>query len=319
MNTRTSPPATYQAEPLREGTEQRHPKWLIAAIMIATAVAFVLIVGRQEISRWHFASAKNAIEDARYADAVVAANKGLKWNPDYAELIAIRATAHFKQDDFEACLVDYDQMIELAAKDGVTNQADIGPKALKANTLQRLDRFEEAILLLSEIVAFREDQFQQREDAESMAELAMALNNRSYIEAQAHVVGVEGIDIAKTLEDIQHAVTLLRNPEDPVVLDTLGYVQLINGLSEEALETLVKAVRLTELGNQRFREQLTNQMQQVVDQRPFYEAFEQLDQQYSIILYHRGEAHDAVGNEKEATADKIRAKELGYSRENGVW
>lgn len=318
MNSSQTTPTTYQSEPIEPANIKQPPGWLMPAIFGLSFLAFVLLIGRQEISRWHYASAKNAIEDQRYDDAIEAANNGLRWNPEYVELIAMRATAHMEKEDYEACLSDYDRMMELAAADEIVNERDIAPKAAKAGVLQRMDRFEDAIVIWNELVDYRRDEYQQRDDVESIDAYAMALNNRAYIEAQAHAVGVENIDVARALTDIENALAM-RDPNNPVMLDTLGYLQLINGQNEEALTTMIRAVELTNLENRRFRDDLMKAMQQVVDQRPIQAALKQLDQQYSILLHHRGEAYRAVGDEEKAQRDIEEANRLGYSREEGIW
>ena len=318
MNSSPTSPTTYQSEPIEPASIKQPPGWLMPAIFGLSILAFILLVGRQEISRWHYASAKNAIEDHRYDDAIEAANNGLRWNPEYVELIAMRAAARMEKQDFEACLSDYDRMMELAAADEIVNERDIAPKAAKAGVLQRMDRFADAIAILNEIVDYRRDEYQQRDDVESTRAYAMSLNNRAYIEAQAHTVGVDNIDVARALSDIETALTM-RDANDPVMLDTLGYLQLLNGRNEEALATMIRAVELTALENRRYRDDLMKAMQQVVDQRPIQAALKQLDEQYSIILHHRGEAYLAMDEEDKGQKDIEEAKRLGYNQEEGIW
>jgi predicted negative regulator of RcsB-dependent stress response len=60
-------------------------------------------------------------------------------------------------------------------------------------------------------------------------------------------------------------------------------------------------------------------MQQATDQRPYEAELKRLDEQHAVILHHRGEAYQAVGDEEQAQADFSKAKELGYNPEAGVW
>jgi tetratricopeptide (TPR) repeat protein len=282
-------------------------------------VAFVLLVGGKEVSRWYVAAAKNAILEQRFDDAVIAADTGLRWNPEYAELLKIRAVANWEKKEFELCLSDYDRLSEIAAKDEEVNEADMDPLAAKANVLQRMNRIGEAIACWDRIVEFRREQRRLRDDYESEQAYAMSLNNRAYMEAQAYVLGDKDLDIKKSLSDIQTAIELQKGETDPVVIDTLGYLLLLNGEHEQALQQLDLAVKLTSEENRIRRKEYQQMKQRVVDQRPYDEALEQLDEQYSVILHHRGEAFAAVGEQDKAKADIDEAKRLGFNQEEGVW
>ena len=43
------------------------------------------------------------------------------------------------------------------------------------------------------------------------------------------------------------------------------------------------------------------------------------DQQFSVILHHRGEAYAALGEEEKADADIAKAIELGFNPDEGIW
>jgi len=294
------------------------PKWWLASVILGGLFAFLLVIGRAEISRWYFASAQNALDDHLYDDAVTAANDGLSWDPDYTKLVSIRATANSKLGKFDEAIADYDQIIELASKDDPFGDLVLGAKAAKASTLQQLNRYDDAIEILSEIVRFREEDYRMRNDSNSQYQYAMALNNRAYIEAQAHVSGTDNIDIELALADIEKA-TDLRGEHDPVMIDTLGYLQLLNEKHEEAFYFLDQATKMTEESNVLLKEQVQEKMQQAIDQRPYEDFLRGLDEQLSVILHHRGEAQRALGNEEEAKADIDRALELGFNPEEGIW
>ena len=318
MNSSSSSPQTYQAEPASPGKPGRFPVWLISLVFVGTLIGFLLVTGRSEISRWHFAAARNAIEDARYEDAITSVEKGLKWNPESMGLVRIRAMANLELENFEACLEDYDLLIEHAEQDGETNESDMAPRMAKAAVLQKIDRYPEVIELCDEVVEFRREQYQLRNDSESQYEYATSLNNRAYFEAQAWVIDKDSVDIRESLGDIRLAVKL-RIKEDPILIDTLGYLLLLNGDAEEALTELNKAVELTRNENAIRRKRIVREMQRVVDQRPYQELLESVDENLAVILHHRGEALIATGSEEEGKADIEEAVGLGYDREAGVW
>ena len=294
------------------------PKWFIPSIFIGGMVAFLFLVGRAEISRWYFASARNAIVDHRYEDAIEAADNGLKWDPDYVELISLRGIANANLTNFEAAIADQDQIIEIASKDDPYSEQVFNAKTSKAGSLQRMNQFTAAIDIWNEVVTFREDQYRLRNDTKSMRLFSLALNNRAYTEAQAHIAGNDGIDIELALKDIEKAVDL-RGDNDPILLDTLGYLKLLNGQNEDAFYLLDMAVKLTKEYCQSRQAAIRREMKQVVDQRYLEDELRQLDEHYAIILHHRGEAYRAIGEEEKAEADIDEAVNLGFSKENGVW
>lgn len=308
----------YQAAP-HQPAPTRRPMWFISLMFLGALIAFVLVTGRQEIARWHYAATSNAIQDQQYDNAIESANRGLGWSPEYTELIGLRAMAHLENKQFEECLKDYDLMLELAAKDEAITEADLRPKSAKANVLQRLNRFPESIAVWDELVEYRKNEFRLRDDNESRYNYAMALNNRAYTEAQAWTLEKDSVDIKQSLADIQLAMEVGERMDDPVMLDTLGYLMLLNGDLEDAMYQLEMAVGLTKQENEAIRRRYIAQMQKVVDQRPFQLALERLDQQYSVILHHRGEAHAALGNQEQAGEDIEKAIELGFDPDEGIW
>ena len=46
---------------------------------------------------------------------------------------------------------------------------------------------------------------------------------------------------------------------------------------------------------------------------------QQLKETEAVLLHHRGEAHQLLGNEKEAKDDIAEAEQLGYDPANGVF
>jgi HSP20 family molecular chaperone IbpA len=209
--------------------------------------------------------------------------------------------------------------LEIAASDEIVTESDIAPLVGKANVLQRMNRFDDSNGLWDEVVEFREDQYHLRDDYESRYAYAMALNNRAYIEAQAKTQGNTNVDIHKSLEDIKLAMKIRGTQDDPVMVDTLGYLLLLNGDNEEALERLDGAVKRSQIENEAIKRKYRIEMHQAGDRRPLEQISEQLDQQYSVILHHRGEAYAALGESEKAEADIEEAKRLGYSQKEGIW
>ena len=287
--------------------------------MLGGLVAFGLVIGRSEISRWYFAAARNALVDQQYDEAIESANKGLGWEPEYTDLIQLRANAHRAKGDMDACLRDYDRVIEIASKDDPYSELVIAMKTRKTSLLQRMDRTSDAIAIWDEIVEYRAAQFRLRDDVKSQYAYAMSLNNRAYVEAQGYASGDEEIDIAKSLRDIKTAIEVRGIEDDPVMIDTLGYLELLNGNHDEALHHLEMAVQLAKQFNAVKKNEIQQEMQSATDQRFLQDSLKELDQNYSVILHHRGEAYEAVGDLEKAEADIEQAEKLGYDPEEGIW
>lgn len=311
MNSSPADASTFRSAPM--GAERiKPPIWLISCIFLVGLALFVALIGRHEVARWHFASADNALVDGRYEDAISDANVGLKWDPNYHDLIELRARARIENADFAAALEDYDELLAIAAKDEVVNESDMRALSARAGVLQQMRRFEEAGEAMDQVVAFRADEYHQRDDSESKQAYAWSLNNRAYMQAQAQR------KLDEALHDIQLAIESYPRKEH-AMLDTLGYVQLLAGQPEQALETLNEALTLAATDRTYQTNQLKRMMQQVVDQRPLERQLERIDENYSILLHHRGEAYLANGNEELGNADIEEARRLGYNPEKGIW
>jgi len=176
-----------------------------------------------------------------------------------------------------------------------------------------LDRYQEAVDDWSKTVDFRREQFRLRDDSESQDAYAMALNNRAYVQALGR------IDIQGALEDINRSIEILGRDDNPVLIDTLGYLLLLDGKNQEAVYYLESAVALATLRNGEKRKEFEQSMQHEIDQRLFEAALKQMDQEFSIILHHRGEAYEAMGEVEQAEADMAEAKKLGYDPSAGIW
>lgn len=302
--------STYRSEPV--DSSSRKPSPLLAAAFVVGLLGFLLVIGRSEIARWKWAAAKNAMEDSQFEAAVEAATNGLKWNPEAAELIALRGAAREELGDFEGSLQDYDLMIANAAKDEEVNEADMLPLGLRSHIYQRMGRFEQAVADLTKVAEFRERQFKFRDDDASRQAFALSLNNRAYVQSLGK------IDIEQALTDIQKAIDI-RGVDDSIMLDTLGYLLLLNERAEEALEALEKAFAMTQKENNFYRNEIRRQMRLADDQRGFERNLKLLDENMAVIQHHRGEAYEAIGESEKAKADIEQAIKLGYDREAGVW
>ena len=317
-----SPPTTqtFRSEPGGGPANPAVRRFVLLSILAGLAATGILL-GREEISRWYQASAANAYEEKRFDDAITAANKALEWKPGDNDLIALRFSARVGNEDFDGCIFDLNQLIETASADdeesGGRDERDIGLLEQKAQIVQRLGRHTEVLSIWDDILDYRRDEFRKRDDDESRYNCAMALNNRAYMVAQAFsATGDEQqFDVAEALEQSRESIELRGFDDDPVMLDTLGYLLLLNGQAEAAVTHLERAVELTKVEQNAERKR----MQEATDQRRYQDVLAAFDNQFAVILHHRGEAYAAVGAQEKSEADIQEALRLGYDPAAGIW
>ena len=274
---------------------------------------WLISFGPGEVAKWHQAAAKNAWDDKRFADVISSADKGLQWDPANQQLLGLRAAARLQMDDLTGSLDDYDQLIDSAADEGSTTERQVQALAVRTQVLQRLGRYQDAVDTWDRIVEYRREQYDLRGDSESQRDFALSLNNRAYTK------GLGRIDITGALDDIDRALEVTGRDDDPVMIDTLGYLLFLDEQYEQAKFYLEQAETAAKLQTDARRELLRQAMSRVTDQRPFEAELKMLDEQYSIILHHRGEVYAAIGDTEQAEADIAEAKRLGYNPDKGVW
>lgn len=320
MNDPSTTTTTFRSEP---GGGRADPTVgrFVFLFVTGLVVVSIAVFGRREVSRWYQATAENAIREQRYEDAVLAANKALEWDPSNDAIVNLRAIARQQSNDFAGSVADFDELIAKAAEDGKKDQRDIVLLQQKAAALHRLGRYPEVLAIWDEIIAYREEEFRQRDDHDSRYDYALALNNRAYMVAQAFSATQdhELYDIEQGLAQVRRAIEVRQVDDDAVILDTLGYLLLLNDQPKEALETLEKVVELTKAEHAATRAAYLKMMQKVSDQRQIQDALRSLDEQFAIILHHRGEAYAANGDEEKSAADIAEALRLGYNPDDGIW
>lgn len=323
----TSKTSAFRSEP-GGGPANPNVVRFVTLFFLGALAVIVAVLGRGEVARWHHAAALNALAEQRYEDAAESADKALEWQPENSQLIDLRAYVKMESGDFEGCLADFDEQLALAAEDGVTDERDILLLTQKAQALHQLRRFPELLKIWDSIISFRKEEFRLRDDFNSRSEYAQALNNRAYMVAQAASIAEsdevsETYDLSKALNEIRLAIDLQNSgeddSEDAMLIDTLGYLLLMDNQNAEAIQVLERATELTEAENKVQRVLIQSKMQSATDQRPFQDRLRLLNEQYAVILHHRGEAYLANNELDKATADFQKAKQLGYDPENGVW
>lgn len=320
MNSPTPTTTTYQSAP-GGGPADPSVRRFVFLFLTGLVIVVIALFGRQEMSRWYQAKANNAMEEGRYDDAVAAANLALEWNPENTEVVRLRLLARQRNNDDDGIIEDFDKLLAEASEDGEKNERDMVLLQQKAAVLHRMKRYTDVLKIWDEIIAYRQEEFRQRDDYDSRYDYAMALNNRAYMLAQAYSATKdrELYDIEQGLEQSRLSLEVRQVDDDSMILDTVGYLLMFNGETDEAVKTLEKALAITKVEHDAIRRKFQKMMPAVQDQRPIQDKLSQLDKDYSIILHHRGEAYRANGEEELAAADIEAALQLGYNPEEGIW
>lgn len=144
-------------------------------------------------------------------------------------------------------------------------------------------------------------------------QLISLLNQRAYARALA------GKEVEAALQDVNHAMTLLRGAESAAILDTRGYILHLLGRNEDARRDMERAVSLMQANMALQRQGLYSMYGYLTDQRNLRRGEQELQEGFAVLLHHRGLVYQSLGKDILAKTDLDRAQQLGYGRENGVW
>jgi tetratricopeptide (TPR) repeat protein len=280
---------------------------LVAIPLLATMLP-------REVSKWYLAAAAEAALDGRTSDALRNADRALEWSPDAPFVLEHRARLRLRLGDLPGSLEDCNQLILLAAEDEIVDDNDIRPREARTFVFQRLGRHDEAIEDWNFVVDYYRPRPNESAKAPTDRErYAYVLNNRAYARALANK------DIEQGLHDIQQSFEARGREDDPVLLDTQGYLYYLNGQYREAKEVMDAAVTFEVIRNTEWRRQLVQQMALKADQRLDQEALRALNEQLSVLYHHRGLVYQKLNQPEKARADLDQARRLGYDPGKGVW
>jgi tetratricopeptide (TPR) repeat protein len=157
--------------------------------------------------------------------------------------------------------------------------------------LQHLGRHAESIADWEKLVKLRADAAARRR--------AEALNGLAYARAVAQT------DLDQALREVEQALQLVG--DNPAMLDTRGYIQVLRGDLEAAKTDLEVAVAGVEQQLQK-----ATATPDYVDRREYERDLRNLKQSVAVIRYHRALLCDQLGQAEPAAADRRRVRELGF-------
>jgi tetratricopeptide (TPR) repeat protein len=189
--------------------------------------------------------------------------------------------------DVEGSLSDFNKVTALAPESSEALE-------LRAMSLQRLDRHDEAIRDVTKAIQMR--RFEPH-----------LLNSRAYTRA------IAGVELNEALQDIQSAIE--SEGRNSHYLDTRGYIYFLLGEYEPALADLDQALAMA-------RREAPNTF--ILDRHPYPErVLARLKRQHENILavmyHHRGEIHQKLGHSEQAESDLRQGDAFGYNRAAGIY
>jgi tetratricopeptide (TPR) repeat protein len=289
-------------------------RWLVIAIAIGLVVVpWLWSAIPAEIARWYSAAAAEAAELENDVErALQHMDRAIRWNPREANLYAYRANLKLKQKDLDGAVVDADRAVNLSGN------ASLYPLTERVLVDQRRGDHARALRDADRIVQLAEEGAGPQVLPIGQAfqvDYAAALNLRAYARALAQQ------DIDQGLRDINQAFQRAGTEEIAEYLDTRGYLLYLAGKHEAADKDMQRAVELAEKSIAEFAAVVEGREVQGTDRdaRMLRRRKRQLDETLAVLLHHRGLVHEALQRTEQAAADFERARQLGYSPQDGVW
>jgi len=261
------------------------------AILIAVLIALgpVLYFGLPaEVARWHVAAATEMWLDGKKPEALARLDVALRWARESAEIYACRADWMLEDEQFRKALEDYDRALAL-------DPNHLWALIQRSEVFQHLGRHAEAIRDWKKLV--------ERHWSASAEQRADFLNGLAYAQSLDNAKNPE---LDKALENVIQALNLAG--QNPAMLDTRGYIHYRRGNLEAAEADLNLAVAGMETQHRAFE-----QSRQYTDRREFARQLKKSRRSLAVIRYHRALVYDALGKSKEAEADRLRVRQLGFT------
>jgi tetratricopeptide (TPR) repeat protein len=262
---------------------------ILACMFAVVAVPVLYHVLPRELDRWHMALAVERRLEGDLEGAVQSLNRVIDSSPDNDELLRQRAEWRTELKDFEAALADANRAVELNARNA-------WGYFVRSQIYQHLDRHDEALADWKTLV-------EEKRGFRRLAKSSL-LNGRAYARA------IAGQQLDEALEDVQQAIEI--SAEEPALLDTRGFIQLLRGETDSALRDMERAVELAELHHESWSEMLQTGRPGVLDLREFKLDFARNAESVAVIRYHRSLVYDELGESSKAEEDRLRVRELGF-------
>lgn len=281
------------AAPAGRGTPRRGWKRLAVLGLVAGVLLPAIIVPealplvRQLVVGWSLerAAAREARNDI--GGAVVELGRAIRWQGADPELLCLRAMLRLEDQDAPGALED---------AGAAALEAPLSPQPLRVRALVHvvLGNADAALVDAARVVSLATPG-----DAE-------ALNFRAYVRA------LVGREMPEALADIDAAIAAV-GEASPELLDTRGYVLLLAGRTQEAIDQLNLAID----GMQQSRRQLAL-LAGRMDRDEFARRLRTLDHGLAVMLHHRALACEKAGLAEQARQDFELARKKGFDPSRGI-
>lgn len=266
--------------------------WRWGTVGLMAAMVLGPVAARQiprEAARWQAAIALEARLDGRTEEALLRLQKSLAWDPGNATVYLQRAAWAREDGRYAEALEDCDRAIELA---------DWNPlaKIERSQIYQHLGRRADAVADWKSVV-------EMNERRRLLAEVNL-WNGLAYARA------VAGMELDEALADMQRAV--VREPAEPALLDTRGYLLYRLGKYDEAIVDLDAAVAGAERRLAERDKQLAAPRSPLPDRREAERDRRSAAHELAVIVYHRSLVFDKLNQPEAAAADRDRVRQLGH-------
>jgi tetratricopeptide (TPR) repeat protein len=262
---------------------------------LAFVVAVILVQSSSSVmANWYKGRATEKVRLGDFDGALANLDTAIEWSEDDPALYRERGRVRSLNKDWEGAESDFDHLVELSPE-FVPGRIERGQLYLQRG------RYDEAIQEFG--VAIRE----------SPPDDHYPLNDRAYARALA------GKELEAGLFDIEMAIELYRaqnRTDNSAYLDTRGYLHFLLKNPEAALKDLDRAVKMMEAEHVKT---LNDAREAKVGKEVIQRLEKAMQEQRSVVLHHRGEAHQALGDTEQADADLKQADALGYDPEGGVF
>jgi tetratricopeptide (TPR) repeat protein len=272
---RSSPPKTERS--YLPGRANRRFVALVLLIIVAPYLAMQI---PREIGRWQLAQAILLREKGDKEPAYEKLTAAMRWFPQNAELLLTRAEWRLADGQRDEALADCDQMLDSSGE-------NISALLLHANFLQEVGEFTRAVDDWKRIY-----DYSQRSGRPGRA---TALNGLAYAQAVAE----SELDAAFWYAN--EALEL--EPNSAHILDTRGYILHLQGIDDEALidldravagiDELLKTPNYVEANEESTSQRRSGKLKTV-------QAMSDTKRAVAVVHYHRSQVLKALGRHEEA-------------------
>ncbi len=283
----------HDEAPSSGGRPRGSARWLVLGV---AALVFGPIGYREaprEMARWRIAIGTEAWLNGNYNAAAEEARKAARWAPDYLVPYGMLAKWELDGENYEASAAAAGKMIELAPREALGYE-------LRSEAAWGRGRFGESLADLKHVVGLMEKQ-----DEIPHQQRARVLNDLAYARALANT------EIEEGLKDVNAAIQW--TSPDAALLDTRGFLYYRAGDYQAALKDLNRAVREAESTAKRLA-YLTKKrrMQSLLDPRQLKRNEKLINRNLAVMRRHRSLVWAKLGLMREAAADRLRVRELGF-------